>query len=98
MAKHLTPVLLTHLAEMARLSLSPKEKKEFFKDLNKILEAFSEIKKVSSVRHLASGSVVKLSQLKPKKAVSCVLADELLERAPDKKGRYFRVPKIERPA
>jgi len=96
MARKLTPELLEYLAELARLSLSSREKKELLSELNKILEAFSDIRKASSIQHLASSGAVKLSQLKSKKALIGALADGLLARAPDKKGRYFRVPKVGR--
>ena len=99
MAESLSLRLLKRLAEMARISLAKDETREFLRDLNKILGAFREIQKVSRIKfsyQKASGQQIKLSQLKLKRAKRCALAGELLERAPDKRGRYFRVPRVRR--
>jgi aspartyl/glutamyl-tRNA(Asn/Gln) amidotransferase C subunit len=88
--------LLAYLTELARLNLNSAEEKELASDLNKILKAFSGLKKIKTGARVNSDLVRKFSDIKTRKAQTPELANELLESAPDKRGRYIRVPKVGR--
>lgn len=84
-----------HVARLARLRLTGEEKEKFGKQLNQILgyvEKLNELdtEKVEPTSHVVPlKNVLREDEVKPSLPV-----EEVLSNAPDKKGKYFKVPKI----
>lgn len=84
-----------HVARLARLRLTEEEKEKFGKQLNRILKYVEKLNELNTENVKSISSVVPLKnvlredELKPSLPVENVLSN-----APDKKGEYFKVPRI----
>ncbi len=84
-----------HIAKLARLRLTEEEKLRFQKELGKIIEYFDQLKKLNTDGVPPTTHVVPLENVLRGDVVKPSLpVDEALANAPDRKGNYFRVPKV----
>lgn len=84
-----------YVAELARIELSEEEKGLYSEQMSTILAFFDRLKEVDTERVQPTSHVIELlnayrrDQVLPGPGVEAVL-----ESAPDRAGRFFRVPKI----
>jgi aspartyl-tRNA(Asn)/glutamyl-tRNA(Gln) amidotransferase subunit C len=89
---HLSTADVEHIAELARLALTPQEIEQYRRQLSDILEHFETLKQVdtSSVPPTASvlplRTVMRADQVRPGLATEDALAN-----APDRENGFFRV-------
>lgn len=84
-----------HIAKLARLKLTEEEKQRFQKELGTIIEYFDQLKKLNTDGVSPTTHVVPLENvLREDKVKPSLPVDEALANAPDRKGNYFRVPKV----
>jgi len=91
----ITEELMDHLAWLARIKLTENEKREFLRDLNRVLEFFNEIDKVDvegiePTTHTALLTNVLRDDVPHKPLPQA----EVLYNAPEKENGYFKAPKI----
>ncbi|KAA0208237.1 MAG: Asp-tRNA(Asn)/Glu-tRNA(Gln) amidotransferase subunit GatC [Ignavibacteriaceae bacterium] len=83
------------IAVLAKLRFSEDEKQKLQKDMNKILEYIDELNELdlTNVEPLENindtENVVRKDEAEP-----WLTTEEALSNAPDKTGRYFKVPKV----
>jgi aspartyl-tRNA(Asn)/glutamyl-tRNA(Gln) amidotransferase subunit C len=100
MADPLTPGAVAHIAELARLDLSPAEQERFARQLTDILTYAGMVQDVDTSRlESATGAhepTIELPPLRTDEAVPGLPRDEVLAEAPDRSpdGALFRVPKV----
>ena len=86
--------LIGHIAEVARLKLSEKEKDNFVNELKDILEAFSKLDEVDTEGIDVSLQSVELkNMLREDKEKKCLAQEEALSLTEHKKDGYFKGPK-----
>ncbi len=86
--------LIEHVAEVARLKLTDKEKEKFSKELNEIIEVFSKIDKVDTKNAETSLQPVELkNMLREDKEEKSFTQEEALSLTDHKKDGYFKGPK-----
>ncbi len=84
-----------HIAKLARLKLTEEEKHRFQKELGTIIEYFDQLKKLNTDGVPATTHVIPLENvLREDEVKPCLPMDEALANAPDRKGNYFRMPKV----
>lgn len=84
-----------HIAKLARLRLTEEEKHRFLKELGTIIEYFDQLKKLNTEGVPPTTHVVPLENVfREDKVTPSLPVDEALANAPDRKGNYFRVPKV----
>ena len=88
-----------HIAKLARIELTEKEKEKFTKDLSSILNYVEKLNKIdtSNVKQLAQ--VIELDSAtredeRKKDDKQLATRDKLLRETPKRKGYYVKVPKI----
>ena len=83
------------LAELSRLSLSDKEVEMYKKDLNEILQHFSDIQKIDldNVEPLTN-VLDQVNVVRDDEPLPPLDRDEVLDNAPDNDGIHFQVPEI----
>ena len=87
--------MLSHLLELSLVNLDPKRKKKILKDLEKILDYFSQIKELKLEEREISFSKFKEENLKedlPKTDLKVL--EKLLKLAPRKEKGYFKTKPI----
>jgi len=86
--------LIEHVAEVARLKLTDKEKEKFSKELKEIIDVFSKIDKVDTKNVETSLQPVDLkNMLREDKEEKSFTRDEVLSLTEHKKDGYFKGPK-----
>jgi len=92
----ITPELLDHLCELAKLRLTEDEKKAFLRDLNRILEYFSIIDEVEVGDVEPAFHVLGLSNVMREDEVSGerLTRDEALANAPHEEEGYIKAPRM----
>ncbi|NHW44639.1 MAG: Asp-tRNA(Asn)/Glu-tRNA(Gln) amidotransferase subunit GatC [Candidatus Verstraetearchaeota archaeon] len=92
----ITPELLDHLCELAKLKLTESEKKAFLRDLNRILEYFSVIDEVEVGDVEPAFHVLGLSNVMREDEVSeeRLAQEEALANAPHKEEGYIKAPRM----
>lgn len=84
-----------HVAKLARLGLSPEEKKLFGEQLSAILEFADKLKELDTSHVLpASHAIPMKNVLREDKAIPCENIEDILANAPDEEAHMFRVPRI----
>ena len=84
-----------HIAGLARLELTPEEKKRFQIELGKIIEYFDQLKKLDTSQVSPMTHAVPLENvLREDQITPCLPVEEALQNAPQKKEGYFQVPKV----
>jgi aspartyl-tRNA(Asn)/glutamyl-tRNA(Gln) amidotransferase subunit C len=91
----ISPQTVAHVAKLARLKLSEKEQGELSQVLSHVLAHFEQIAKVNTDGVLPLLTPTDMSQgLRADVAEKLIDSDKLLENAPDKSGRLFKVPPV----
>ncbi|MBI2134651.1 Asp-tRNA(Asn)/Glu-tRNA(Gln) amidotransferase subunit GatC [Candidatus Woesearchaeota archaeon] len=86
--------LIEHVADVARLKISEKEKKQFVKELKEILDTFSKLDEVDTKGIDVSLQPVELKNvLREDKAKECLSQEEALSLTQNKKDGYFKGPR-----
>jgi len=86
--------LIEHVAEVARLKLTDKEKEKFSKEIKEIIEVFSKIDKVDTKNVETSLQPVELkNMLREDKEEKSFTQEEALSLTDHKKDGYFKGPK-----
>jgi len=84
-----------HVAMLARIELSAEELEIFPEQLSTILEFFDRLKEVDTENVKPTSHVVNLvNAYRPDEVRPGPGVEAILENAPDRSDRYFRVPKI----
>jgi len=84
-----------HVARLARLRLTEEEKEKFGKQLNQILAYVEKLNELNIENVEPTSHVVPLTNVLRKDEVKPSLSEEeALANAPERKGKYFKVPKI----
>lgn len=84
-----------HIADLARLKLSEKEKVKFQKELGKILEYIDQLKELDVENVQPTSQVVRMENvLREDKVKPSLSQEEALSNAPDKEDGFFKVPRV----
>lgn len=86
---------IDHVARLARLELSPEEKKLFGEQLTNILQYADELQKhdTKSVEPTSHAIPMK-NVMREDKVVPCKNTDAIIKNAPDEEDNMFKVPRI----
>lgn len=83
------------VAQLARIELSDAEVEKFQKDLSSILDYVEELKAVDTAGLEIVASVTGLENVqRDDKAVSIDYQEEIMQNAPERKDRYYKVKSI----
>lgn len=84
-----------HVALLGRLQLSPEEKERLGVELNRILDAFTELQALDTEGVEPTAHAIPMTNVFRSDDVGeCLEPEEVLEDAPDRTDQYFRVPQI----
>jgi aspartyl-tRNA(Asn)/glutamyl-tRNA(Gln) amidotransferase subunit C len=85
-----------HIAKLARIELTEKEKGKFSDELSSILDYVDKLNKVDTKNIKPIQQITGLENIVRKDEINHELRinDKLLDGAPDKKDNYYKVPKI----
>ncbi|MFH1683527.1 MAG: Asp-tRNA(Asn)/Glu-tRNA(Gln) amidotransferase subunit GatC [Candidatus Margulisiibacteriota bacterium] len=84
-----------HVAKLARLGLTEKEKKLFADQLSAILGYADVLNKLDTKDVVPTSHAIPMKNvLREDKVVPCKNVDDILANAPDKEEHMFRVPRI----
>ncbi|MDD4169863.1 MAG: Asp-tRNA(Asn)/Glu-tRNA(Gln) amidotransferase subunit GatC [Desulfotomaculaceae bacterium] len=84
-----------HVAILARLALTGKEKEMFTKQLNDVLEHFQSLKRLNTEKVQPTAYVLPLRNIYREDQVGDHISlEDALANCPDRDENYFRVPKI----
>ena len=84
-----------HVARLARLGLSEKEKELFAQQLSAILEYAEVLKKLDTENIPPTAHAIPMKNvLREDKVIPCDNVDDILANAPDEEEHMFKVPKI----
>jgi aspartyl-tRNA(Asn)/glutamyl-tRNA(Gln) amidotransferase subunit C len=92
----ITPELLDHLCELAKLKLTEDERNAFLRDLNRILEYFSIIDEVEAEGVEPAFHVLGLSNVMREDEIGRerLTQEEALANAPYKEEGYIKAPRM----
>lgn len=86
---------LDHLATLARIELNDKEREKFSRELASILDYIEKLKEVDVSKTEPTTHVMQIENVfRPDKVKPSLDIEKVLKFAPDRKARFFRVPKI----
>jgi aspartyl-tRNA(Asn)/glutamyl-tRNA(Gln) amidotransferase subunit C len=92
----LTLAEVEHIAELARLDLTPEEKERYRQQLSAVLEHASRLQEVDTSQIPPTSSVLPpRSVLRNDVAIEFPARKELLDAAPCKEGNQYRVPPVQ---
>jgi aspartyl-tRNA(Asn)/glutamyl-tRNA(Gln) amidotransferase subunit C len=84
-----------HVALLARIELGEGEREGYSETLSEILAFFDRLKEVDTEGVPPTSHVLDLTNaLRPDACTPSLEPDQALGNAPDRSGRFFRVPKI----
>ncbi len=88
-----------HIAELARIELTEKEKEKFAKDLSSILNYVDKLNQVDALKVEPMAQVTGLENITredefKKDNKRLAIRDKLIGEAPKRKGDFIRVPKV----
>lgn len=86
-----------HIAKLARIELTEKEKEKFTNELSSILDYFEKLKEVDTSKIKGMSQVTGLENVFREDETKSEISDtryKILKEAPSKKGNYYKVPKI----
>lgn len=84
-----------HIAKLARLSITDKEKDLFGSQLAKIIEYIEKLKEVDTSHAEPTSHVLELTNVMREDIQKPSLnVNEIIGNAPDRSDNYYRVPKI----
>lgn len=91
----LTIEVVRHIAQLARIELSPEELTRYQEQLSAVLEHFEKLQAVDTTGIEPTSSVLPAhSVLRPDKARPGLPREKLLENAPSTENHRFRVPPV----
>lgn len=86
---------IENIAELGRLRLRPEEKKKLEKDLAAILDYVKKLEALDTTDVEPTSHVLDLKDVYRSDEVRpCKIRDEVLEHAPSREGKFFKVPKV----
>ena len=86
---------LDHLATLARIELNDEEQEKFSRELASILDYIEKLKEVDVSKSEPTTHVMQIENVFRKDEVKpSIDIEKVLKYAPDRKARFFRVPKI----
>ncbi len=84
-----------YIASLARLQLSDDEKKTYAGQLNSILAYMEKLGKLDTSKVEPLSHVTEtVNVLRPDGEIPPLPAEKVLQNAPDKSGKFFRVPRV----
>ena len=86
--------LLTHIAKLARLSLSDEETRSLAGDLREILKYAESLEGIDLEGVPAMSHATEGERFRPDEPKHELTRDNALQNAPDKDGGLFRVPQV----
>jgi aspartyl-tRNA(Asn)/glutamyl-tRNA(Gln) amidotransferase subunit C len=86
--------LLTHIATLARLSLSKEETKSLARDLREILKYAESLESIDLVGVPPMSHATEGERFRPDDPKHELTRDQALQNAPDQEGGLFRVPQV----
>ncbi len=91
----LTQKEVEHIADLARLNLTPEEKERYRQQLSAILDYFAQLSQLDTVDTPPTSSVLPpRSALRADEPRPGLSQEELLRNAPDTQDGQFRVPPV----
>ena len=91
----ITPEVVSHIARLSRIRLSSEEHKLFTEQLNQILAYMDKLNKLDTQNVEPTSHVLPLKNVLREDKISPSLPPEkIFSNAPDKDGRFFKVPRI----
>lgn len=95
MASEHSPAAVAHLADLARLSVTSEEVGRYEREFTEILDFVARIERVSAASRPLLSTVSGVATVyREDVVVPSSLADALLAVAPERHGRFVRVPAI----
>ena len=86
---------IDQIAELARLHLKPEEREKLSRDLEKILDYVDQLKELKTDNVPPTTHVLPLQNVFRKdQAVPHQVREDVLKRAPNREGNFFKVPKV----
>jgi aspartyl-tRNA(Asn)/glutamyl-tRNA(Gln) amidotransferase subunit C len=83
------------IAELARLNLKPEEKKKLEKELDPILNYVKQLDSLDTKNVEPTSHVLNLENVFRKDEVKVSeVRDKVLDHAPQREGKFFKVPKV----
>jgi len=84
-----------HVAKLARLRLSEKEKEKFAKQLDQILKYVNKLNELDTKKVKPTSHVFSLKNVfREDKVGKSLKVEKVLENAPEKAKGFFKVPKV----
>jgi aspartyl-tRNA(Asn)/glutamyl-tRNA(Gln) amidotransferase subunit C len=94
----ITKKQVEHMAKLARMELTEKEKEKFTKELSSILDYFKQLNKVDTSKVDGISQVTGLENVVREdekiRSTKSEIRNKILKQAPSRKGDYYKVPKI----
>ena len=86
---------IEHVAHLARLEITPKEKEKFTAQLNDILGYIDKLNELDTQGvEPMSHAIAVTNAFREDKVLDSIGTEKTLTNAPDARGEFFRVPKI----
>lgn len=83
------------IAELARIKLKPEEKEKLTKDLNAILGYVKKLESLPTDAVEPTSHVLNLENVfRADEVKGCEVREEVLQHAPAREGKFFKVPKV----
>ena len=93
--RHISKEEVEHIAWLARIELSEREKARFTEQFNRILDYFKKIDEVDTEKVPPTYHVLDLVNIyREDKVTPSLPPKEVLKNAPKKEKRFFRAPRI----
>ncbi|NIM97624.1 MAG: Asp-tRNA(Asn)/Glu-tRNA(Gln) amidotransferase subunit GatC [candidate division Zixibacteria bacterium] len=84
-----------HVANLAKLELSPEKKIKFQKDLDKVIKYIDQLNKLDTKNVPVTSHVIPIQNvLREDKVLPSLLRGKALANAPKRKDGFFKVPKV----
>lgn len=91
----ISPQEVAHIAQLARLVLSPQEAERYGQQLGGILDYVADLDKVDTVELLPSSHALHLqNQMRPDHIQAGMTEAEVFQNSQEQEKGYFRVPQI----
>jgi aspartyl-tRNA(Asn)/glutamyl-tRNA(Gln) amidotransferase subunit C len=91
----LTVAEVRHIANLARLQLTPEEERRYAQQLSSILESAARLLEVDTAQISPTATVLPLqAPLRPDIPRPCPPREKMLSNAPDTEAGMFRVPPV----
>ena len=83
------------IAELARLNLKPKEREKLAQDLEKILSYVDQLQELDTKQVPPTSHVLSMENVfRSDQAKRCEIREKVLDHAPKREGKFFKVPKV----